>query len=266
MIDFNKIVHKLWKIRWSIVDIDDIADIVDPDFRKKDIDKRSPTYKILYRLKGNHILTPIKQGLYYVSMGEDTDTERIVEDRYWKIVKKILSRETGGEYFLSGNKALEILMKDYGAPKKLIVSGKDETKNLQISDAYSLSIRPITSGKKTGNKNIHASLKRYTQTLEIEGTKLRIAWPELALLDTLLMRDAENGIDRYLVEKFLKKSAKILHRDILGKLVSLKYITAINRLRTIAQETGNKSVYDMCVDIIKREGGGCFVSESGGKK
>lgn len=59
----------------DIIDIDDVADIVDPDFRKKALDKRSPTYKMLYRLRGGAIITPIKQGLYYVSMGESMNIE-----------------------------------------------------------------------------------------------------------------------------------------------------------------------------------------------
>lgn len=190
----------------------------------------------------------------------------MIEERYWKIVKKILAREVGGEYFISGNKALEIHMKDYGAPKKLIVSGQDATKNLQISPSYSLSIRPITSGKKTLSKNGYPLLKKYTEPTEIEGEKLRIACPELALLDTLLLRDTENGIDRYLVEKFLKRSSKMLSREVLGKLVSLKYITAINRLRSIAKDMKNTVIYEMCIDIIKREGGGCFISDTAAKK
>lgn len=176
-----------------------------------------------------------------------------MEDQYWKIVKKILSREIHGEYFISGNKALEILMKDYSAPKKLIVSGQDATRNLQISDTYSLSIRPITSGKKTLSKNAYPLFKKYTDILEIDGEKLRIACPELALLDTLLLRDIDNGIDQYLIEKFLKRSSKILRRDILGKLVSLKYITAINRLRAISKDIKNIPIYNMCIDIIKQE-------------
>jgi len=145
-------------------------------------------------------------------------------------------------------------MKDYSAPKKLLITGKEQTKNLQISESYSLSIRPITSGKKTFSKNIYPLLSQYTDNLEIDGEKLHIACPELALLDTLLLRDTENGIDQYLVEKFLKRSSKILRRDVLGKLVSLKYITAINRLRSIAKDMKNIPVYEMCVDIIKQEG------------
>ncbi len=154
-------------------------------------------------------------------------------------------------------------MKDYSAPKKLLVTGKEQTKNLQISESYSLSIRPITSGKKTLSKNIYPLLSTYTDHLEIDGEKLHIACAELALLDTLILRDSENGIDQYLVEKFLKRSSKILRREVLGKLVSMKYITALNRLRAIAKDMKNTAIYDMCIDIIKQEGGGCFVS---GKK
>jgi len=150
-----------------------------------------------------------------VSNGEETNIDTIIEDRYWSIVKKILSKETNGEYFLSGNKALEILMKDYSAPKKLLVSGKGSTKNLQISDISILSIRPITSGKKTLNKNIFSLLKKYTSPIEMDGERLNIACAELALLDTLLVRDMDSGIDEYLVKKFLKRSSKTLSRKIL---------------------------------------------------
>jgi hypothetical protein len=83
-------------------------------------------------------------------------------------------------------------MKDYSGPKKLLVSGKENTKNLQISNTYSLSIRPITSGKKTQHKNAYPLLKKYTELLEIEGERLRVACPELALLDTLLVRDTNS--------------------------------------------------------------------------
>lgn len=111
-------------MKGSIVDIHDISDIVDPDFSKKPTGERSSTYKILYRLKAHGIITPIRQGIYYIPDNEDTKIEAVIEENYWSIVKKILSHESDGEYFISGNKALEILMKDYSVPKKLIVSGK----------------------------------------------------------------------------------------------------------------------------------------------
>lgn len=48
-------------MKGEFIDIDDIADIVDPDFRKKSPNKRFPTYKVLYLLKGGNIITSIKQ-------------------------------------------------------------------------------------------------------------------------------------------------------------------------------------------------------------
>lgn len=48
-------------MKGEFIDIDDIADIVDPDFRRKSPAKRFSTYKILYRLKGNNVIIPIKQ-------------------------------------------------------------------------------------------------------------------------------------------------------------------------------------------------------------
>lgn len=48
-------------MKGQFIDIDDISDIVDPDFRKKSPDKRYPTYKTLYRLKGNNVVIPVKQ-------------------------------------------------------------------------------------------------------------------------------------------------------------------------------------------------------------
>lgn len=62
-------------MKGEFIDIDDIADIVDPDFRKKSGNKKSPTYKMLYRLKGSGIILPIKQGLYYVPESADINIE-----------------------------------------------------------------------------------------------------------------------------------------------------------------------------------------------
>ena len=155
-------------MRGHFVDIDDVAKITDPDFRARTLDKRSPTYKILYRLKATGVLTSIRQGLYYVSMGETVDTRRLLEDRYWSIARKVLMRETGGEYFLSGNKALELALRDYSAPARLIVSTRDSLASLRLSDRYTLSLRTITSGQRLGGKNLFPSLRKHTTTMEIE--------------------------------------------------------------------------------------------------
>ena len=260
MIDFDKIVKKLWKLEGKIVSIDDISDITDPDFRKKSVNRRFVTYKTLYRLKALGIITPVRQWLYFVGNGKSVDIDTTLEERYWSIAKKVLTRETGGEYFLSGNKALEIYLRDYSIPRKLIVYSAKETKNLRLSEHYSLSIRAIKSGKKTSNRDLYGTMKKLVRSMEIEGEKIKIACPEASILDALLIRDNTERIDQYLIEKFIKRSGKSLDRTIMGALVEKKYITSINRLKEIATHMKNTALAAMCLDIIKQEGGGCFIS------
>lgn len=103
-------------------------------------------------------------------------------------------------------------------------------------------------------------LLHFTKTIEIDEIILRIANEELALLDALLIHKSEEGINTYLLEKFVKKFSKTLKREILGQLVSLKYLTAINRLRVLAKKLKEDSLYGQCLDIIRQEGANCFVS------
>ena len=260
MISFDKVVKKMWNLEGNIISIIDVSNITDPDFSKKDSVAKSSTYKTLYRLKACDIITPIRQGLYFVNNQKSTSIERIIEDNYWSIAKKILTQETGGEYFISGNKALEIYLKDFSLPRKLITYHPAGTKNIALSPDHTLSIRPINSGKKTSNKNLYTVLKKYTKTIEIDGIKLRIASLETSLLDALLIRDESDGIDQYLINKCIKRFGKTLDRKILWDLVAQKYITSINRLRELARDSGNTPLYELCLDIIKQEGGGCFIT------
>ena len=99
-----------------------------------------------------------------------------------------------------------------------------------------------------------------TKKVEIEGLPFRAADVELALLESLLIRTGREEIDIPLVKKFLKKHGRFLRRETLGSLVSLRYITAVNRLREIARDMNDEPLYTMCIDIIRNEGAGCFVA------
>lgn len=83
---------------------------------------------------------------------------------------------------------------------------------------------------------------------------------EAALLDTLTIHDREEGIGEGLVLKFLKRYETKLERGNFGILVAIRYIRAMNRLRSISKEQGYDRLYDICLDVIKHEGGGCFVT------
>lgn len=92
------------------------------------------------------------------------------------------------------------------------------------------------------------------------SVELRILDLEAALLDTLLLHNRREGIDRYLLDRFLAKFNRILRRDELGKLVELRYISAVNRLREIARDSGYEELYRACVSVIRDEGAGCFLT------
>lgn len=63
-----------------------------------------------------------------------------------------------------------------------------------------------------------------------------------------------------MVTKFLSKYPKALRREALGKLVSFKYLKAVNRLREIARDKRYADAYEKALDVVKREGGNCFVT------
>lgn len=103
--DFNKIVKKLSRKPGIAIDLEDIAEYVDPGFARGEAGKRD-TYKTAYRLKSEGVLLPIRNGLYLVrpetapSNSAQLDEIRFVEDAYWKIVKKIISKHCGAAYFI----------------------------------------------------------------------------------------------------------------------------------------------------------------------
>lgn len=99
--DIHKIVKKLSTKSSNIFDLDDLAEYVDPGFAKGAAGK-SATYKLAYRLKSMGMVIPIRNGLYLFTgkpLGNDgKDAVRAVEDAYWKIVKKLVTKNCGGNY------------------------------------------------------------------------------------------------------------------------------------------------------------------------
>lgn len=72
--------------------------------------------------------------------------------------------------------------------------------------------------------------------MEIEGVKFKVASCEQAVLDTLTVHKGIGEPDEYAVAKYLSKYGKTIDRDVLGELVSCKYLQAANRLREIARD------------------------------
>ncbi|MDD2516273.1 MAG: hypothetical protein PHF46_03025 [Candidatus Gracilibacteria bacterium] len=260
MITFDKIVKKLSKSEGKIFDMYDIGKIIDPDFspdNKKNINK---VYKTIYLLKASGAIFPIKNSLFYINTKNvKLDENHVVDDNYWKILKKIISTNIIGNCHIGGIKSLEILLKDYSLPEEIVVYNKDLNKKWKISKKCSVTFKSIKSGAKSDNKNIFNKFFNFVENVEIEGINFKVAGKELALLDSLIIQSGD-GINYYLINKFLKKYHNSLNYDILSELVRLRYITSINRLRKMAQEGGYDELYKKTLEIIKNAGSGCFMS------
>lgn len=260
MISFDKIVKKLYKNEWKIFDIYDIWKIIDPDFSPDDKKNINKIYKIIYLLKSNWVIFPIKNSLFFINspLSKKIDEQEIIDNNYWKILKKIISQNTPF-YFIGWDKSLEIITKDYSLPEEITIYTKELDKKIKISSNHTVIFKTIKSGKKTDNKNIFNKLAHYSQNVVIDEINLKTANKELALLESLTIKKID-WINEYLVNKFIKKYGKSLDFSIIWDLVEYKYITSINRLRKIAQEWWMDDIYENSLKVIKNNWWGCFIS------
>ncbi len=255
----NKIVKKLQKKNGEIVTIEDIGDILDPGSKWLIRDK-ARIHQVIYALKWLGTLISIRNGLYYVADGLLHTGQEVVESRYWDIVKMIAREEALKDWVIWGEKALELIMMDYSIPYQLIIYTKDIAKKVVVSPNHEIVFRTIISWEKQQRTNAFGILKKQSQSVDIQKESFPVLGLESALLDALTIHDHEEGIAETLVLKFLKRYESRLERGNLGILVSVRYIRAINRLRAITKDHAYTRLYELCLDVIKKEGGGCFVS------
>jgi hypothetical protein len=109
-------------------------------------------YKAVSNLKAAKVLFPIRNGLYFVTLGKIPSPKEeisMVEDAYWQIVRKMLASK-GVEGIIAGPKAIEILLRDLSIPDILIVYTKDTNAVWNISDRHTLVLKTVKTGEKTG--------------------------------------------------------------------------------------------------------------------
>ena len=161
---------------------------------------------------------------------------------------------------MAGPKALELRTRDFSIPDTLIVYTRSTTADLRISDRHRLILKTAKTGPKTGGKNAFVLFRKNSEGMLVDGVRFRIAGFEHALLDSLITHKGLGPTDEHAVRKSLSKYAKTLDRAALGELVAAKYLTAANRLRSISKDMDEDEAYAKVLDVIKREGGNCFVS------
>lgn len=252
--DFNKIVKKLLNKTGEIISIGTIEKMLRGT---EDVKNANGMFKLVYRLKNADVIVLIRNGVYYVSNGNGKDVNTILDETYWKLIAHICKNVCGGNAFISGNTAMQLLLKNQQIPPDLVLVTKTEAKNLSLGNNLGIRFKTVASGGKTGRDNLFPALFKNTQNITVDGAKLYIATPELAILDGLLLPEK---MDMTLLTNFLRKYAKSLNAETIANLTKTRYISAVNRLKHLALDQNDARLYDICLQSIKKQGGGCFLS------
>lgn len=207
-------------------------------------------------LLGRGLLERICSGIYLVQ-NEKKSIE--IWECYWHIISKLISLHAPSGGVIWWEKALELHLSNYSLPDILIIYTRDTAMRIKLIDGREVHMRTLVSGPKTGKKNLWRTLVDNAITVEIPE-KIQICGRELALLEALSLRRHDAGIEEANIARFLRSFASLLDRDILGNLTRLRYIRPLNRLRVLARDLGYMSLYAMTLEIIRDEGGGCYLN------
>lgn len=251
MINFNKIVNKLSKRWWKIIFKDDIFEIIDPE-RKPE--KENYLNKTIYKLRASNLIIPLKSGVYIFPEVEDLKLNEIdlIEKYYLKLLKKYITHFVWSDYFISGNKALQIHLKDYSVQKKVHIINRNLDKKVKVWD-YEIIFKTIIWTEKGKKINLFSKFSKFVDVKQIDLMDFKISSLELALLQTALVTDNEEGIDINLLTKTIKKYSKYFKKETFKELAKFKFVMSFNRLKEISKNI-DKNLYEVFLDIIKKNG------------
>lgn len=253
MINFNKIVNKLLKKRWKVIFKDDIFEIIDPE---KKSEYNTLVNKTIYRLKSENIIKTIRNWVYIIPDKDDEKLNEIdlIEKYYFNFVKKFINENVWNEYFITWKKSLEIHLKNYSIPDKLVIINRKINKKIFIWK-YCIIFKTISSS----GINLYSKLSKLTKSALIEWVNFKISNLELALVETSLISDNLEWIDIEILSKAIKKYSKFFEIDNFYTIGELKYIMAFNRLKEISKNI-DKKLYQVFLDIVKKNWG-LFIGE-----
>ncbi len=207
-------------------------------------------------LLGRKHIENIAKGLYRIGWGEN---ERSMDDDYWNIIEKIIVLYSPSWGIIGWEKALELHLQNYSITDILIIYTRDTAQRIKLRSGREIHFRTLVSWEKTGGKNLYRILMEGVSTFS-QNKKLQFLSPEWAILDALSLRRHDVGVEESNILRFLKSHHTKLSRALLGNLVRYRYIRAINRLRVLARDNGYDELYQKTLDIIRDEGGGCYLN------
>ncbi len=207
-------------------------------------------------LLGRDIIERIASGIYMVkNQIPTTDIWKI----YWTLIQKLIHIHAPSWGIIWGEKALEFHLQNYSIPDILIVYTRDIALRVRLIDNREVHFRTLVSGPKTGTKNLWRTIVDNALTIEVPE-KIQICWCELALLEALSLRRHDVGIEEANIARFLRSFHSHIDREKLWLLTRVRYIRPLNRLRVLSRDLGYNDIYTMTLEIIRNEGGGCYVN------
>jgi len=252
MISFHKIVKKLCKKWWKVVFKSEIFEIIDPEQKPE---YNSYLNKTIYRLRSEWYIISLKAWVYIVPDDEDQKLNRVdlIDKYYLKFLKKSITAYAGAHYYISGKKSLQFHLRDYSIPEKVIVVTRSLNKKIKIWD-YTIVFKTIlwkVAGKK---QNLYARLSDFITIKDVEGLDFKVSNLELALIESALVSDSYEWLDFNLLNKAVKKYAKVFDTEVFYEIGQMKFIMSFNRLKEIAKHI-DRDLYEVFLDIIKKNGG-----------
>ncbi len=252
--DFNKIVKMLWNKRWKVFFKEEIYKLFDPE---KKVEYKDRVNKNIYRLRAQGVIISIKAGVYVIPDEDDLKMNRIdlMEKYYFKLIKKIITKEVSNNYYISGIQSLQYHLKNYEVPDRIYVINRSVQKKVCMWNKEII-FKTIAGNKNDGkNKkiNLYNILSKYTQSKEIDWVIIRCSGLELSLLESALVSDVEQGVDIQLLAKAVKKYGTIFDREVFYEVWKYKYIMSFNRLKEISK-TIQPQFSELCLDVIKKNG------------
>jgi len=190
-------------------------------------------------------------------------------DIYWQIITKLIDVHSPSGGVIGGEKSLELHLQNFSVPDTLIVYTRDRALRMKLYDGREVHFRTLVSGPKTGKKNLWRTIIDNSTEIYISPsldqnnwnlTKIQICGKELALLEALSLRRHDAWVEEANIVRFLRSFALSIDRTLLGNLTRLRYIRPLNRLRVLARDLGYSDLYTMTLEIIRDEGGGCYLN------
>ena len=249
MLVFNKIVQKMWTKWWKILFKNDIFELIDPEKKDENINKLN---KLIYKLKSSWVIISIKAWVYVVPMQEDNKLNKIdlIEKYYFKLLKKYITYYVWSDYYISWIKSLEIHNKNYSVSDKIYIVNRNLNKKIKFWN-YEIIFKTISWKINWKKTNLYNKFTKFVVKKMIEWYEFKLSCLELALLESALLTDIEQGFDLSILNKTIKKYKDVFDTDIFYEIWKYKYIMSFNRLKELSKNI-DKKLYDIFLDIIKK--------------